>query len=1435
MAKHKVDRAASEGADEAVLNLQQVDALAELKKKIEGVEEQAEQSAEAPAADAVSSEEASADTIVLAAADSVFASDASHVMVAQAGGGSTGGSAGGLSTGTLVAIGAGVVGAGAIAVAVADDDSDGGGSGGNNNPTVQSVTATRGGDTVTSVDENGNNNSVTFVIQTDGTGGIVNFEILGLSANDIASVNNSSSNVLSGTTQVDSSGRALVTVVLAADSTTEGPESLQLRVTGAAGGPVTSAAVTVNDTSTAEPSGDTEIDVTPNVTNVTEGQTVTFAFNPSNVPEGAVVSYAITGVNASQLTFVSGQQGNIQLNGFLSDFSPLAITVRNDGVVGGPESLVLTVFVNGTEVGTSTVGIIDPGATPTANARDSLTIVEGEAAGAAVLGLRGDQDIRIDFTNPARQITGLDLDGNGVIAQNGIENNIQAGNAALGGAPIGGYVIVDAYARNPLNSDGRLATRDLDNNFYGDINFDGTGFNGDGVSTDGNIVLGGFGADTIFGGIGNDFLAGGGVGGGAGGSTDVLRGGRNADFFFAELSQLSFVDGDALFIDGGNTFDDDEGQDSDWLLVEASDDDEPVVINLSTASLRTRAGEGGTINDIENVDASGNLYGFLNDLDVNLGGRALDVLDGRADSHVVGTENVGIGSSAQLLITGTEGRNILIGGFDNDTIDGGAGNDLLFGGNLAYLNNANLQGIVDDGRDVLIGGDDDDSIVFEADGGQIYGGRQNRTDNDNRVAEAQAATGDTLYLTNLSLGRDATTGDARSADDLTTDGVLRFDLQAGTGATSAASGSPSGYAGYGGADVDTTADQTNYVNAAQRVTVLDIENVIATGLGQVDYLAAGTNDPDLLFNNQQNHFAYNGDLDLRGTDESNVLYASDGDDVIEGRQGNDFLSGGNGNDDFVFELGAGHGDGVDVIHRQLDADNNNIWDRNAAGVGLFGQDFGLDSTATLGASQLVVDFRTTDFTSPNVAITSFTLTIGGEEFSVPLADLLGVNSIQELIAVVNAAFNAQDADITVTAVNTLANGLQVIDAQGREISDTIAEGYLVGGTVANGNFESFATFNEAIVTVSQDRLIYQSYEDRFDGEKTNDDTQNGSFISLGVDNYAQDLVVSFGPDGTRLAEDQQYELTFDNLTTQDVVSIAINGVNYSLTVGRNLDGSIIAAEDTASGAAQPAIQDAFLARLVNFINTFADTNTAAGRILAAAPTDSDGDGNLDTFAIVQATYNGEQTVFVSTPVVTIANISGGQPATAEVVNVSQHEVLLYQFDGRDNNLNAENVLFLGDTGISRAVFETASNAGGLLTGSNAVVVDNGTADLDSRGAAGFVEAFVNPNTNSQLVVNNFTVHGDDFLIGGDGNDQIVAGTGDDRIHGSRGDDTINGGKDLYSVRIGSDPIGVFRVIELNLSKPKFCPPSPTSRSCPPDLLRWPALPIWPAMSRARSI
>ncbi|MBK9237056.1 MAG: hypothetical protein IPO19_14075 [Rhodoferax sp.] len=135
-------------------------------------------------------------------------------------------------------------------------------------------------------------------------------------------------------------------------------------------------------------------------------------------------------------------------------------------------------------------------------------------------------------------------------------------------------------------------------------------------------------------------------------------------------------------------------------------------------------------------------------------------------------------------------------------------------------------------------------------------------------------------------------------------------------------------------------------------TVTGMDSVIATGMGQIDYLASGSNKPELAFTNQQNFFSTTSDLELRGTDTPNTLYASSGEDILEGRGGNDNLSGGSDNDDFVFDLSAT--DAVDVIHRQTDANGDNIWDKTAAGVGLYGRDFGLDQSSTTGTSVLQI-------------------------------------------------------------------------------------------------------------------------------------------------------------------------------------------------------------------------------------------------------------------------------------------------------------------------------------------------------------------------------------------------------------------------------------------------------------------------------------------------
>lgn len=1001
---------------------------------------------------------------------------------------------------------------------------------------------------------------------------------------------------------------------------------------------------------------------------------------------------------------------------------------------------------------------------------------------ADVMHLTGDMNVRIDVTSSANQITALDLDGSGAFDQEMNNDERVTGVAA-------GFEIIDAYARNGYSDD--LAT-----NFYGDIAFDGTGFGGDGVSTDGNIFLGGLGADVARAGIGNDFLTGGGV---LGAGMDALYGGRNADFFFASLSDLTTTDGDSLMIDGGQTTDDnavsgDTAMDADWLLLEVADDEDGTVIDLRVDGTSIANATGQTVisgnsasmismNEIEHVDASGNLYGFLNALD--------DVALGENGQFING-ENVAIGASSQIQVLGSSANNIFIGGYDNDTLEGRDGNDLLMGGNLNYaLNNPNAAGIANDGKDYLYGGLGADNIVFEADGGVINGHLS-----PNEVSSAADNANDTLWLTNLSAG---------TAEAI----PLRFDLLASTLANSA---------GYGGADVDGTQDQSIYTGTSlKRVTVTNMENVIATGLGAVDYVAAGTNDPELNFANQQNHFAYTGDLDLRGTDGVNTLYASVGTDVLEGREGGtltfdnagvvtadnrDKLSGGDQADRFIFSLA--DQDGVDVIHRQTDLDVDGDGAADNLTDGTFGQDFGVLSSNLDGKSFLIADFPAiVDLTDPNVGVTQFQVTIDGVVFGADLAaaDLSALETTADIAEVLNAAYNAIDADVTVAALDadTIIVEVNRTDAV---IGTNLAGGTIIAGTAVSAPFQVNPRLNFIDPTLSGDELVYASYEDRADGELVDDNSTTGSTISLGTDGYAEDLVIDFAADGTRIAEDQSYVLTFTNLTTEDIVTVTVNGVNYRLQVGVDLDGNEIAGEELltqgGTAATQTAIQTAFLTRLQDYINSFMDDDTAAGEVAAVA--------TATTLTLTQVDYNGEETVFMSTPTVALVNGSTGEPASVTVQNNSQHEVQLLDFDGREGNLNADNVLFIGNTEMSRAILATGAGAAGTantLSGSDAVIVDGGADTLSGIyvGAPNPLPIANNTATNSFLAMD-FTVHGDDLLVSGVANDTVLAGTGDDRVIGSLGTDIIDGGKSYYAVKVlGEDTARVYMLNEWEATNP----------------------------------
>ena len=1083
-----------------------------------------------------------------------------------------------------------------------------------------------------------------------------------------------------------------------------------------------------------------------------------------------------------------------------------------------------------------------------------FNLTSGTAAGADVMHITGNINARVDLTKNNNQVTGLDLNRDGVIALNGVEAGSGVNVTTLDDGK--DFEIVDAYVRNRTNY------YDATSNFLGSLLHDGTGFGGDGTNTNGNIVLGGLGADTIFGGIGNDFLVGGGVlptlpeapssdplvaflqqllqtlpglvDFDVDGPLDMLSGGRNADFFFADFSTLSFAEGDSLFIDAGTTADDTSAslgdyydyfgyqfssQDSDWFLGEFSDDEEPIVVELREGNAGTVYSEDqvsqiyAAIYDMENFDASGNLYGFLDDLDVSVG---------EAGTKVNG-ENVGIGSSAQLLIEGSEANNIIIGGYDNDRIYGDEGDDLLMGGNLRYaLNNPNAAGIVNDGMDKIYGGDGNDSIVFEADSGIIDGGDSH----------------DVLYLTNQSLG-------TQSAAQMTKDGVLRFDLLAQ---------SLSNSAGYGGADTSNTQDQTNY-SGAGRVNVSNMDSVVASGMGAIDYYATGGNPAtDLEFRNQQNHLGYQGTLDLRGDNNDNDLFASTGDwdDTIEGREGDDYLSGGDGSDDFIFGFGSivtinntpqvVSEDGVDIILRERDVAGgaDNLWDRvdaafvtangqgtfiaqgtnadgssygtrywdtnkdgrfdtfangvggasadEALGAVLWSPDFGQVGELVSSNSKLTLTLDDTN--RPDLAdfpVDGVIFALNGTQYTVNLTS--GVQSTYtNFTAGLNAALDATPALANLNAVLNGDNTITITDPSGR-VFTPVGYTFVNDQVPANGNLVFKQSVGAPETDQTFDRLIYTAYEDRADGERRDDDAVLGSNISLGEDGYAEDLVASFGPEGTRLAEDQQYTIFFDNLTTQDKVTVTVNGVTYSLQVGVDLDGNIIANEDGPFDN-QANIQANFLARLATYINSFMDDDTAAGSVGASST------GN--SLTLTQNAYSGEETVFMVSPTVQIQNLSLGEPATYEIFNEAAHEVLLFGYNGRNNGLNNDNVQFIGDQEISRSVLETTKDGGTqTLTGLDAMLIDNKTDNVASSVANDTTQVIVdskatNANVNKAEV---YSVHGDDFLIGGTGNDTIDGGTGDDRVVGSLGTDTLDGGKNYYAVQVLGEP--KVRIYELN--------------------------------------
>lgn len=382
-------------------------------------------------------------------------------------------------------------------------------------------------------------------------------------------------------------------------------------------------------------------------------------------------------------------------------------------------------------------------------------------------------------------------------------------------------------------------------------------------------LYGNFGDDRIDGGAGDDIINGGDgddyINGGAG--NDTLSGGAGSDtYVFGQGSGQDNITGfdispqrlDVLKIVGGLTLSD--------LEVSRVDRDVLVRINGSNDVI--------TLGDFFNN--KGDPTGVIQKIEF--------------DNGSILTEQ----DLVQILLTGTDGVDVLTGGtaadvlsgFDgNDTLHGNSGNDVLNGGGGS---DSQYGGGGDDvligGRDVdyLTGGAGSDTYIFN-----IGDGFDSVYNNDNDLVRSDV----------ISFGAGIEKADVkvyRSENDL----VLRV--------------SPDGWdqvrvIGYFDDEFgrDSKIDKVLFANG-DYYTASDLDAIVKIGTTDSDNLYGSFLDDTFYGDDGADQiFGAGGNDNLNGGDGDDQIYGGTGDDILDGGAGSDGLTGGAGNDSYVLDYGTG--------------------------------------------------------------------------------------------------------------------------------------------------------------------------------------------------------------------------------------------------------------------------------------------------------------------------------------------------------------------------------------------------------------------------------------------------------------------------------------------------------------------------------------------------
>ncbi|NCW86839.1 MAG: hypothetical protein EBV69_12435, partial [Oxalobacteraceae bacterium] len=157
----------------------------------------------------------------------------------------------------------------------------------------------------------------------------VSYSITGISPFDVSGVK------LTGSVKLDANGEALIKIPLAADSISEGPETIVLTLAGQI------LSVPINDTSRA--AADTQSAtyiVRANTASVDEGGVAGFSLTTTNVAAGTAVSYILSGVSAADV--VGGQLAGVVVVDAQGK-ATITVPLANDNLTEGVETLVVTV------------------------------------------------------------------------------------------------------------------------------------------------------------------------------------------------------------------------------------------------------------------------------------------------------------------------------------------------------------------------------------------------------------------------------------------------------------------------------------------------------------------------------------------------------------------------------------------------------------------------------------------------------------------------------------------------------------------------------------------------------------------------------------------------------------------------------------------------------------------------------------------------------------------------------------------------------------------------------------------------------------------------------------------------------------------------------------------------------------------------------------